>query len=167
MERIATDRLILRPVELTDAAAIASAADDFEVARWLARMPHPYGRSDAEEFLQANLENAGRVWIIEISDGLAGVIGTVGEFGYWLARPFWGKGFATEAGRAVLAACFADPARASLRAGYFLGNARSCRVLEKLGFRETGRSRQFCRALDAEADHVDMVLTRAEFAPQP
>jgi RimJ/RimL family protein N-acetyltransferase len=60
------------------------------------------------------------------------------ELGYWIARPYWGLGYATEAARAVL-----DIARDSLRlntlvAGHFLDNPASGRVLEKVGFRPTG-----------------------------
>jgi RimJ/RimL family protein N-acetyltransferase len=63
------------------------------------------------------------------------------ELGYWIARPFWGQGIATEAGRALL-----DTARESLRlprlvAGHFTDNPASGRVLEKLGFRPTGVTR--------------------------
>jgi RimJ/RimL family protein N-acetyltransferase len=61
------------------------------------------------------------------------------ELGYWIARPYWGRGYATEAGRAVI-----DHARHSLRlprlsAGHFIDNPASGRVLAKLGFRPIGR----------------------------
>jgi RimJ/RimL family protein N-acetyltransferase len=61
------------------------------------------------------------------------------ELGYWIARQHWGKGFATEAGRALI-----DIARAlklpRLEASHFLDNPASGRVLEKLGFVPTGLS---------------------------
>jgi RimJ/RimL family protein N-acetyltransferase len=61
------------------------------------------------------------------------------ELGYWIARAHWGKGFATEAGRALI-----EIARAlklpRLEASHFLDNPASGRVLEKLGFVPTGLS---------------------------
>jgi RimJ/RimL family protein N-acetyltransferase len=82
------------------------------------------------------------VYAIDLTgEGLIGCIGAHArrtgdvEFGYWIGRPFWGRGLATEAACAV-----AEEARAlgSLRAGHFVDNPASGRVLEKAGFRYTG-----------------------------
>jgi RimJ/RimL family protein N-acetyltransferase len=61
------------------------------------------------------------------------------ELGYWIARPHWGRGYATEAGRAVLAIARDALRVRRLEAGHFTDNPASGRVLEKLGFRPTGR----------------------------
>ncbi len=157
MHLIETSRLVLRPLTSEDVDAITRAANDFEVARWLAKMPHPYTRADAEAFVAANRENGGRVWGITRQGNFCGVIGKVGAFGYWLGRDRWGNGYATEAGRAVIAVHFEAPDARPLAAGYFEGNRRSRRVLEKLGFRHAGESLVDNRALGRKLRHFDMI----------
>ena len=79
---------------------------DFDVSRMLARVPHPYSEEDAEDFL-AREPGDEQVYAIERKgDGL--FLGTIGfnpaegyEFGYWLGKPFWGLGYATEALKAA------------------------------------------------------------------
>ena len=61
------------------------------------------------------------------------------ELGYWIARPYWGLGFASEAGCAVMKIAQAVGHR-KLVSGHFIDNPASGRVLQKLGFRSTGKS---------------------------
>jgi RimJ/RimL family protein N-acetyltransferase len=135
---IQTERLTLRPLIPADAGAVARALSDWEVTRWLTRVPYPYGPADAAAFIAANLENVGVVWAIADAAGLAGIVGMKREFGYWLARRAWGQGYATECGRAVLTHHFADLAAQAVVSGHIIGNHRSAHVLQKLGFRVTG-----------------------------
>ncbi|MCF3936017.1 GNAT family N-acetyltransferase [Acuticoccus sp. M5D2P5] len=110
-------------------------------------------------------------FVLAIREPDGGFMGCVGlsmaevwpemEFGYWLGRPFWGHGYATEAGRATIAHAFAVIGLTRLTAGYFAGNHRSARVLAKLGFREVGRSRVTPLAVGDEVERVDLVLDRA------
>lgn len=156
-----TDRLALRPLAAEDETACVAVLSDFEVVRWLAPVPWPYGAGDFRAFL-ADPVPAAR-WVICRDGAFLGMIGLQGQFGYWLARPAWGQGFASEAGRAVLAAHFADPKAGAVRAGYFEGNARSARVLAKLGFCEIGRSCLPSLALDTVLPHIELKLSRAAF----
>lgn len=146
-----TERLMLRPGWREDAPALCRAIADEGIVRNLARAPWPYRLADAETFL-AREQKADEVSCLiflrtEGAPVLAGGIGFARtpedelEFGYWIARPFWGRGFATEAGRAVIA-----NARDSMRvprfvAGHFTDNPASGRVLHKLGFCPTGTTR--------------------------
>jgi RimJ/RimL family protein N-acetyltransferase len=142
-----TARLLLRPGWAEDAAALAAAIADEMVVRNLATAPWPYSLRDAEAFLAQPRDPAlPSLLIFERSGGEPRLIGSCGlarrpsgavEMGYWIARPYWGRGFATEAGRALI-----DIARtlqlAQLQAGHFLDNPASGRVLEKLGFEAVG-----------------------------
>ncbi|MDP3194614.1 GNAT family N-acetyltransferase [Tabrizicola sp.] len=83
-----------------------------------------------------------------------------GELGYWLAPRAQGFGYATEAGRCLVAAHFAASA-APLTSGYFESNERSANVLGKLGFVETRRDVRHCRARRADLPHVTVALTSA------
>lgn len=158
---LVTNRLALRPLAAEDEAACVAALAEFEVVRWLAPVPWPYGAREFRAFL-ADPVPAAR-WVICREGVFLGMIGLDHQFGYWLARPAWGQGFASEAARAVLVAHFADPAAEPVHAGYFEGNARSARVLANLGFHEIGRSRVHSLALDAVLPHVELRLSRAAF----
>ena len=147
-----TERLLLRPGWAEDAPALFEGIADEAIVRNLASAPWPYRLSDAEAFLATERDPAEPAMLIfRRTEAEPQLVGTIGfgrrpdgeiEFGYWIARPFWGRGYATEAGRAVL-----DFARETLRlrrleAGHFLDNPASGRVLEKLGFRPTGEIAQ-------------------------
>ncbi|MCX5494684.1 GNAT family N-acetyltransferase [Kaistia dalseonensis] len=166
--RIETERLVLRPAELSDADAITAGLGDFEVTRWLARVPYPYDREEAERFLLWERRQRGsgneRVYIID-RDGPLGLIslrdfGRAPVLGYWIARPHWGKGYMTEAVGALVAETFANPAVLEIRSGVFEGNLRSLAVQNSYGFEITGHSVQHNLALGRDLSHIDTVLTR-------
>ena len=143
-----TERLLLRPGWAEDAPALARTIQDEGIVRNLASAPWPYGLADAEAFIGTERQpDEAALLVFRRTRGAPQLIGTVGlgrrpcgeiELGYWIARPHWGLGFATEAASALIA-----NARDSLRldrltAGHFLDTPASGRVLEKLGFRSTG-----------------------------
>ena len=142
-----TTRLLLRPGWAEDAPALARAIADETIVRNLASAPWPFGLRDAEAFLAAPRDPVlPSLLIFERTDGEPVLAGACGlgrrasgnvELGYWIARPFWGRGFATEAGLALVAMARAL-GLARLEASHFLDNPASGRVLEKLGFEATG-----------------------------
>lgn len=143
-----TERLLLRPGWAQDAPALFEAIADEAIVRNLASAPWPYTLADAEAFLATERSPAEPAMLIfRRTAGAPQLVGTIGfgrrpdgemEFGYWIARRFWGLGFATEAGRAVIGAARDSLRLPTLHAGHFLDNPASGRVLEKLGFRPTG-----------------------------
>ncbi len=159
--RLVTPRLVLIPPDEADPVAVAAGIGNYDVTRWLALVPYPYGPDDARAFIEASRDHAGRRWFIRDEAGLVGGISIDPELGYWFARTAWGQGYATEAGDAVIDVHFADPQAGDLTSGYFLGNDRSGAVLRKLGFREAGQSEIRARALAQMVPRQDMVLTRA------
>jgi RimJ/RimL family protein N-acetyltransferase len=99
MERVPvleTARLKLRAPGSEDAKAIAALANDMRVAAHTARLPHPYGVADAEEFIAAANSREGEACFVVTRDGR--LIGACGvdlredgpELGYWFGAPFWG-----------------------------------------------------------------------------
>jgi RimJ/RimL family protein N-acetyltransferase len=148
-----TERLVLRVPCLDDVDALVELAGDRRVAENTARVPHPYGAADAEQFIASN--RAGQISLVVTFDGA--VIGCCGsgrllegqlpELGYWIGVPFWGNGYATEAAGAVLAHLFDDLGQDKLEAGARVTNPGSRRVLEKLGFVWTGVILMRVRAL--------------------
>lgn len=143
-----TKRLLLRPGWAEDAPALFRAIADERIVRNLASALWPYQPEDARAFLATEREaHEPALLVFRRTHADPELVGTIGigrrpdsefELGYWIARPYWGRGYATEAGRAVI-----EMARKSLRlkklsAGHFVDNPASGRVLEKLGFRPTG-----------------------------
>lgn len=157
-----TERLTLRPLAASDEAAVVSAVDDIAVSGWLIPVPHPYSAADFRDFLN-EIAAAGEEFVIEDAEGFVGLIGLSDDLlGYWLAPRAHGRGYATEAARCLVAAHVAGEG-GTLASGYFEGNLRSARVLQKLGFVETGRDRRFCKALGVERPHVITHLPREAF----
>ena len=158
-----TERLLLRPGWAEDAPALAAAIADEMIVRNLATAPWPYRLRDAEAFLAQPRDPVLPSFLIfERTDGAPNLVGSCGlgrrpsgavELGYWIARPFWGHGYATEAAVALV-----DIARAlgftQLEGSHFLDNPASARVLEKLGFEPVGITapRLSCaRGIEAQA----------------
>jgi RimJ/RimL family protein N-acetyltransferase len=170
--RLATRRLVLRPLAEGDLDDIVFGVGNFNVARYLARVPHPYGRRDAEGFLAFVRHGTaeGRELTLVIDRGGKAVgclgltaIGEADEFGYWRSETVWGNGYATEAGRAFLAHVFAALDLDAVRSGVFTDNPASLRVQEKLGFVSTGTSLRYSLARGHEVAHIDTILTRRRF----
>ena len=144
-----TARLLLRTGFAEDAPALARAIDDSAIVRNLATAPWPYGLAEAEAHLAASHDPVlPRMLILERTAGAPRLVGACGlsrrpsgavELGYWIARADWNRGFATEAGRALIEIAGALKL-ARLEAAHFVDNPASGRVLEKLGFRATGIS---------------------------
>ena len=142
-----TPRLLLRPGFPEDAPALATAIADEAIVRNLATAPWPYRMRDAEAFLASPRDPVlPSLLIFERTGGAPQLVGSCGlgrrpsgsvELGYWIATPFWGRGFATEACVALV-----DIARTlglgSLEGSHFVDNPASGRVLEKLGFEPLG-----------------------------
>lgn len=138
---IRTQRLVLVTPTLAHAPAIAALANNANVHKWMARLPFPYGLSDAEFFINEIVPEAASYAILR--DGiLIGIVGLhfadgqVPELGYWLGEPHWGHGYATEAAQALVAAAHAAGARA-LRSRALSDNHASRNVLGKAGFVQT------------------------------
>ena len=151
-EIIETKRLNLRPHAFQDVDDIFAYATDPEWSRYLP-VPQPYTRPNAEQFIASQLlldKKKDQSWAIELNGKVIGGINIrfkfehrLGELGYSIARPHWGKGFATEAVRAVIDASFSThPDLNRIQAYADARNTASLRVMEKLGMTHEGIARQ-------------------------
>lgn len=162
---IRTDRLTLRPLVEADRADVMEQAGDFDVAKMLTQVPHPYTDADFDTFLELrDSREFGIIWIITDTNGLCGAISVGTELGYWLGKPVWGRGYATEAGHAVVDAVFAHSEVPMIRSSHFEENGGSQRVLEKLGFEDIGDHEHFSAARNEAVEGRSMLLTRARWA---
>lgn len=160
--KLETPRLALRELSPDDAIRIAGLANDYDIVRMTTSMPWPFGRADAERFVERACEGDPEreaFFAIETpDDGLIGVIGLdpcevaeagveAPEIGYWVGRPYWRRGYATDAALMVLTWAEAAWGRRFVVAGHFADNPASGAVLVKAGFLYTGEVRsRFSRA---------------------
>lgn len=143
-----TPRLLLRPGWKEDASALAEAIGDPAVLRNLIRAPATYGIDEARQFLALPQDAClPRLLAFSRTRGAPRLVGGCGihlaedgrpELGYWIARPYWGLGFATEAANAVFRMARAAGV-SGIRAAHFADNPASGNVLRKIGFRCTGK----------------------------
>jgi ribosomal-protein-alanine N-acetyltransferase len=166
MSVLESERLILRPVRPADVTAMTVWLGDYDVSRMLARVPYPYSEGDAENFVAAS--DPHRFAVTRKQDGLfMGMIGLYPddgyEFGYWLGKPLWGRGYATEAAFRLVHYAFVGLDQPTVHAGWFTDNPASGNVLAKLGARHNGSRMRDCRARGVKVLCHDMLLTRADF----
>lgn len=164
-DRLDTARLTLRPFRLEDVERFAPLIGDWEVARWLARVPHPYGPEDGRAWVALAARNRAERASLDLlavrrDDGQPvggiGVILADGEVGYWLGRPQQGIGYGTEMLRAVVPAAF-TLGLPRLWARIAPDNHRSRRLLETVGFTPQGATDH------GDGDHYELTAGRWRF----
>ena len=161
-----TARLTLRPGWPEDAPALTHAIAHECVAMRLARLPWPYTIDHARWWLETPHGGDDHPLLIFAHDrgDQPVLVGGAGlhpagpdhegelEIGYWLTPDAWGRGYATEAARAVVDMARHALGRKRLVSGHFLDNPASGRVLRKLGFAQTGVERRDCLARGEKVD---------------
>ncbi|MBX9591828.1 MAG: GNAT family N-acetyltransferase [Hyphomonadaceae bacterium] len=143
MVTLATERLLLRPFRRSDAAEFTRLAGDWAVAAMTSDIPYPLTQSQAIGWLKPG---RGEVrFAIELEGRLIGGAGYyrrrsgAAELGFWLGRPWWGRGYATEATRAIVHYGFRARRLPGFTSSHFVDNWASAGVLRKLGFEPIGR----------------------------
>lgn len=167
---VKTDRLVLRPLKLSDADEVQRLAGAWEIADTTLLIPHPYEDGMAEEFIRsqtaAMAAGAGYAFAITRTETVRrpqssqnssaergsiflGIVGLTvqrehnrAELGYWIGVPYWSNGYATEAAVAILGFAFRELVLHRVYAVRLSRNPASGRVLEKIGMNHEGRRRQ-------------------------
>ncbi len=163
---VRTKRLTLRPGWIEDAPELARAIGQWEVVRNLSRAPWPYTLGHAEQFLASPRVQSEGLLIVAPQDEGARIVGCIGlrpvsgsgwELGYWVVPDCQGRGYATEAGRGLIAFAQETLRLPQIEAGYHVENPASGRVLQKLGFEPTGERRMSsCLARNAPVETIRM-----------
>lgn len=167
-----TERLVLRPFTPADAPAVERLAGAYEIALNTLLIPHPYPAGAAAQWIASHDADwdEDRLIHFAIDDGqLAGAMGLVlkgdaiAEIGYWIGVPFWGRGYASEAGREVMRYGFEELQLHRIFAGHFARNPASGRVLQKIGMLYEGTLRQHLKKWDEYLDIAHYGALRAEW----
>jgi RimJ/RimL family protein N-acetyltransferase len=153
--RLTTERLVLRPLTLADAADVQRLAGEREVAETTATIPHPYPDGAAEAWIGTHVDRYARgqsvtFGIERAEDGV--LVGAIGleintemqraELGYWIGKPYWNQGYCTEAALAVVRFAFDVLGLRRVFAQHYGRNPASGRVMDKVGLRHEGTLRQ-------------------------
>jgi 8-oxo-dGTP diphosphatase len=176
--------LTLRALHAADAAQLHRLVNDWEVARMLARVPFPYPRELADEWIastRAQIE-AGTAWHLAITrdDALVGCVGLTttrdaprhAELGYWVGRRHWGQGIGPEAAGRLARWALANLDLDVIHASVLEENTRSAAVLARIGFIGDGMAEQDFTARNARLPVRRFRAGRAELsgpaeAPSP
>ncbi|MHA6252775.1 GNAT family N-acetyltransferase [Oceanobacillus sp. CAU 1775] len=176
MKRLETERLLLRPVTIADADRIEELASDYEVAKSTLNIPHPYPKGSAVQFIESihQAEKNNKIIMFAItekdSQQLIGLINLNlslpykrGELAYLIGKPYWGKGYGTEAARSLLAYGFNHLKLNKVFAASFTSNPGSWRIMEKIGLKYEGTLKQHVARYDQFYDLTYYGLLKEEF----
>jgi RimJ/RimL family protein N-acetyltransferase len=177
---IETGRLILRPFTIDDAPEIQRLAGDPLIADTTLLIPHPYPDGVAEDWIVTHRPSfetgEGVVFAITArEDGtLLGAIGLSieaaherAEMGYWIGRPYWNRGYATEAAAAVLDYGFNVLRLNRIHAHHFARNPASGRVLASIGMKAEGTAPEHVKKGDRFEDLILYGLCRSDYDNRP
>jgi RimJ/RimL family protein N-acetyltransferase len=161
-ELLRTERLVLRDITEADAQLLFDLDSDPEVMHYIGPQPAsgvaPYRERIRNVYIpfQAHPWHGVRIVLDRTSNEFLGWVfirpatasknardlgwtrGGEEEIGFRYKRSFWGRGIATEAARSLIEIALADPATTAVVACAMATNARSLRVLEKLGLERVG-----------------------------
>ena len=145
-----TPRLMLRPPWPEDAQQVFDAANEERIVRNLAQLPWPYRPEDAADYCAtAGDDPLPHLLIFDRLAARPRLLGTCAlddkdhgvMLGYWIRSDSWNRGYASEAGKALVAMARAL-GHNQLTATHFVDNPASGAVLRNIGFRETGQIEQ-------------------------
>lgn len=175
-ENIKTCRLLLRPFHHHDAHDVRHLAGDREVAANVLPIPHPYELRMAEDWIcrQEERFQSGEEVTYAITLISGSLIGSISlrmnhehehaELGYWIGKPYWGQGFATEAAKAVINYGFSVLNLNRIYARHMKRNPASGRVMTKLGMEYEGCLRQHIKKWGKFEDIAVFSILREEYS---
>jgi RimJ/RimL family protein N-acetyltransferase len=176
MNTLEIKRLLLRPLTTDDSGRIEELARDYDVAKSTLNIPHPYPEGSAIQFIESVLtaERNNKIVMFAItkkeSQLLIGLINLNlaapykrGELAYWIGKQYWGKGYGTEATKALLEYGFNHLNLNRIFAASFSSNPGSWRIMEKVGLKYEGTLKQHVARFGQFYDLVYYGLLKKEF----
>ncbi|MBE9525229.1 MAG: GNAT family N-acetyltransferase [Chloroflexi bacterium] len=174
-----TNRLILRPFNIEDAARVKELAGEWAIAETTGNIPHPYEEGIAETWIsthEATFESDQGVTfaVTRQFDGL--LIGAIGldinrthhyaELGYWIGKPYWNQGYCTESSREVISFGFNKLKLNRIQACHMTKNPASARVMLKIGMHQEGILRKALYRFGIYNDYAIFSILLEEYKTQ-
>jgi RimJ/RimL family protein N-acetyltransferase len=168
-------RVMLRRPRMSDADAIAHYCNDRSISKWIPRIPHPYTRKHAVHYIKEKNKNWKKKtdyeYVIEYNGKLIGTTALRvreddrGVLGWWVGKPYRGKGIATEAAKLIMQEGFKTLNLHRIDARFIVGNKASERVMKKLGMKYEAKLRESIKRGGEYLNSVQYVILRREFKP--
>lgn len=165
--QIITERLALRLFQESDAEIVAKLCNNYNIYKNTIYIPYPYTIQHAKDWIKDHYKKfvTDQSYELAITDKETGdVYGAIalsnkrafnnGEIAYWVGEPYWGKGYATEATKAMLDFAFINKGYHKVFARYFSSNIASGRVMEKVGMKQEGILREH---IIKEGQYIDLI----------
>ena len=157
-----TERLVIKKPEIIDKQSLIYALNNWEVVKWLVKVPFPYTSKDADNWVTRLTKN-NYAFNIFLENQLIGGIGLDKEtknstyaLGYWLAQDHWGKGYTTEACQKLLTYAAQNLKITKIKSAYLINNNRSAKILKKFSFQEKRRSFKYSLSRNEDVEHVEL-----------
>ncbi len=174
-----TNRLILRPFHKTDAEDVARYVGERVIAANTLSIPHPYTLQMALDWIETHEQAFSKdegINFAVINSSTSELIGAIGlvvqleharaELGYWIGKPHWNQGFATEASRKVIDFGFTNWELERIYAQHFSGNPASGKVMIKSGMHYEGCLRHHIKKWNEYKDLEVHSILRSEWQTQ-
>ena len=181
--KLETKRLILRELEQGDQKQLIEGINNLNISKWLLVVPYPYNKKDADWWIKNCIKNYKKKdketypLAIELKEEKK-IIGGIGlddinkfqgraSVGYWIAEPYWKKGYASEALSELLKFAFNKLKLRRIEANVFVGNPASGKLLEKFGAKLEGTLRKAskCKADGKIKEDYVYGLLKEEWKP--
>jgi len=179
MQEMETDRLLMKAISLEDWEEIEAYASDYDMAKTTLNIPHPYPKGSGKDFARHMAEqfDIGKHYTFSVFDRKEGYfIGLMGlgvnkefhhaELGYWIGKPFWGKGIGTEAAAAMMKYGFHELNLHRIFARAFAHNPGSYRIMEKIGMNYEGTFKEHVYRFGEYADVKFYGLLKRDYLNQ-
>jgi len=176
MPILESEHLVLRRPELSDAAAVQEFLQERQIAANTLHIPFPYPKGAAEAWVARTQSayDAGEACsfaiVLKDEDLLIGAVALKldlehrrGELGYWIGKPYWNQGYASEASQRLVSYGFDVLGLNRIHATYFADNPASERVMQKIGMRYEGLMRQYYLKWGEYRDTGIYAITRSDY----
>lgn len=163
---IETERLILSQLKEEDLPFVTEYLQDKIFSDVTSNIPYPYTGEHAKFWMKMSREsfenNTGYTFAVRNKEGQ--ILGAIGlhdrdddkaELGYWMGKPFWNKGYITEAATALIDFGFNELQINKIYATYFLDNPTSGRIMEKIGMEKEALLKQH---LKKDGKYIDVMM---------
>ena len=141
--------------------------NNWEISKWLVRVPYPYKYEDAIKWLRLT-ENNELSFNIFIKNILIGGISLDTEenslhleLGYWISEKYWGNGYAQESCQSLIKYAFNNTSMSIIHASHMADNNKSKKILINLGFKEIGKGKKFSISRGEEVEDIDYELLKS------
>ena len=167
MNEIYSDNLFIKKPSTNNLNSLISNLNNWNIVKWLINVPYPYNIDDALEWLEITKREELCLNIFLKKKLIGGIsiaskgINTNFDLGYWISEDYWGRGYALEASKLLIAHFFSNTSQNKIYSGHIINNKKSKKILETLGFVKISEGKVFSLSKQKKVDHVYYELIKS------